>query len=231
MKNKLLSVILFSAILVCTFSATCFATQSKYDKFDISSVTFTQDAGENMAAVALSQQSKTGADFGYTEEWCADFVGDCAILTNQADAVPLYGAVEGLYTRLLDRNAVEVTDSPKAGDLIFINWNGGERRAHIEIIYDFDERTNTVYTVGGNTGSFSTVSERRVSTHKLVLGSDKIKNILRPDYSTCTEHSYILFNCTECGMLRPEISDFINQLKAFIYNLKNMLDSLIDIQM
>lgn len=225
MKNKLISIILCTFMLISVFSVTSLATQSRYESFDISPVTLTSDAGENMAAVALSQLGKTGRDLGYTEEWCADFVGDCAILTGQSEAVPLYGGVEGLYTRLKDNNAAEITEAPKKGDLVFINWNGEARRGHIEIVYDFDEKTNTVYTVGGNTGSYSTVSERRVSTHKLTLGSDKIKNILRPAYSTCSDHTFGLFTCTRCGTLRPEISDFINRLKAFIYNVKNMLTS------
>lgn len=226
---RILSLIICLSILFSSFLIPVFATQSKYENFDISEVTMTSDAGKNMAAVALSQTGKTGQDFGYTEEWCADFVGDCAILTGQSDAVPLYGGVEGLYTKLIDKAAVTITDTPKAGDLIFINWNGEARKAHIEIIYDFDEETNTVYTVGGNTGSFSTVSERRVSTHKLSLSSDKIKAILRPDYSSCESHSYIFFTCKSCGALHPEISSLINAIKAFIYNIKNMLDSIIGI--
>lgn len=227
--TKHLSLLLCTTMLFALSDTTAFATQSRYENFDISSVTITSDAGKNMADVALSQMGKTGRDLGYSEEWCADFVGDCAILTGQSDAVPLYGAVEGLYTRLLERNATAVTDNPKPGDLVFINWNKEERKAHIEIVYSFDEATKTVHTVGGNTGSFSSYYERRVSTHKLSLDSKMIKAILRPDYNTCTEHSYVLFTCQNCGATHAGITELINRLMAFIYNIRNLFNSFVNI--
>lgn len=215
-------------MLLALTATTAFATQSKYESFDISSVTLTADAGKNMAEIALSQMGKTGKELGYSEEWCADFVGDCAILASQTDAVPLYGGVEGLYTRLLERNAVAVTENPRPGDLVFINWDKAERKAHIEIVYDFDEKTGTVHTVGGNTGSFSSYYERRVSTHKISLDSQMIKIILRPDYNTCTEHNFVLLSCKNCGAVSPVLANFVNQIRAFIYNLKNMFDSIMN---
>lgn len=176
-----------------------------------------------MAAIALAQLGKTGTDLNYSEEWCADFVGDCAIIVEQSAAVPLYGGVEGLYTRLLDADATEVTSEPIPGDLVFINWDGEERKSHIEIVYDYDAETNTVFTVGGNTGEYDSYYERKVGTHEISLDSDMIKAILRPDYSDCSEHSFLLFTCTKCGALHPIISSFINQIKAFFYSLLNML--------
>ncbi|MBO5935794.1 MAG: hypothetical protein J6Q94_09945 [Clostridia bacterium] len=224
--SKSISCILSVILLVLVFTSTAFATQSNYDKFDTSAFSLTDNPGEDMAAIALAQLGKTGSDLNYSEEWCADFVGDCAIIIEQSTAVPLYGAVEGLYTKLLDAGATEVTDEPVPGDLVFINWDGAERKGHIEIVYDYDAETKTVFTVGGNTGDYDSYYERHVGTHEIILGSDTIKAILRPDYNDCSEHSYLLFSCTKCGELHPAISSFINQIKAFFYSLLNMLKSL-----
>ncbi len=220
--TKALSLIISIVLLVSVFTSTAYATQSNYNKFDTSAFSLTDNPGKDMSVIALAQLGKTGEELNYSEEWCADFVGDCAILIEQSDAVPLYGGVEGLYTRLVDADATEITDSPAPGDLVFINWNGEERKSHIEIVYDYDEETNTVFTVGGNTGN-SDYYESKVGTHEINLDSDIIKAILRPAYNEyCAEHSFLLFTCTKCGALHPTISSIINQIKAFFYSIMNL---------
>lgn len=220
--TKILSLIISVVMLASIFTSTAYATQSNYNNFDTSEISLTDNPGKNMAAIALAQLGKTGTDLNYSEEWCADFVGDCAIIAEQSAAVPLYGSVEGLYTRLLDAGATEVTSAPVPGDLVFINWDGEERKGHIEIVYDYNAETNTVFTVGGNTGDYDTYYERKVGAREISLDSYVIKAILRPAYSDCAEHSFLLFTCTKCGALHPSISSFINQIKAFFYNLINI---------
>ena len=151
---KSLSATMAALLLLTSLASTAFATQSNYQKFDTSELTLTANPGQDMADLALAQLGKTGRELNYSEEWCADFVGDCAILTKQSAAIPLYGGVEGLYPRLVDAGASVVTDKPKAGDIIFINWDGNERLAHVEIVYGYDEASDTVLTVGGNTGDY-----------------------------------------------------------------------------
>lgn len=218
--SKALSFIISVFLLISIFTMTASATQSNYNKFDTSSLSLTDNPGNDMAAIALAQSGKTGTELNYSEEWCADFVGDCAILAGQSAAVPLYGGVEGLYTRLINAGATHVTDSPVPGDLVFINWNGEERKGHIEIVYDYDEESGTVFTVGGNTGDYQSYYERKVGIHEINLDSDTIKAILRPAYSeNCGDHTFLLFTCTKCGALNPSISSFINQIKSFFYSL------------
>ena len=65
------------------------ATQSKTSGFS-SDYTLSGDPAADMAAIALAQEGRTGSDIGYTEEWCANFIGDCALLAGQADAVPVH---------------------------------------------------------------------------------------------------------------------------------------------
>ena len=43
---------------------------------------------QNMVNVAYAQIGKTGVDLNYTENWCADFVSDCAELSGYGSAVP-----------------------------------------------------------------------------------------------------------------------------------------------
>lgn len=221
--SKALSLVICVLLLATIFTSTASATQSNYQRFDTSSLSLTDNPGKDMSVIALAQLGKTGRELNYSEEWCADFVGDCAILVEQSAAVPLYGGVEGLYTRLIDADATEITTSPVPGDLVFINWDGEERKGHVEIVYDYDEATNTVFTVGGNTGGYDSYYDRMVGTHEINLDSEVIKSILRPTYSEyCADHSFLLFTCTKCGALHPAISSFINQIKAFIYSILNI---------
>ena len=61
--------------------------QSRADHFYKDYTLGTNDA-ENMIAIALAQKDRTGSSLGYTEDWCAEFVSDCAILANVDDVIP-----------------------------------------------------------------------------------------------------------------------------------------------
>ena len=191
-------------------------TQSRTSGF-LKNYTLTGDGASDMVAIALAQEGRKGSQFGYTEEWCANFVSDCAILAGQSEAIPQYGGVSGLYDRIIKAGGKVTTSSPKVGDICFINWNGGTSMGHVEIVYQVSG--SKVYTIGGNSGSGSSLSTRLVKKHA-PLSSSYIVKIVRPAYvKTIQPHDcdqgtyksytdahphYKRYACSVCG----EVNEF-----------------------
>lgn len=146
----------------------------------------TGDGSTDMVSIALAQEGRTGAEFGYNEEWCADFICDCAIIASQSDAIPQYGGVAGLYDRILAAGGTEIITDPRPGDLCFINWNGGTSMGHVEVIYQVTD--GAVYTIGGNSGSADSLSGRWVKKHA-PLSQQYILSILRPNYTASATYT------------------------------------------
>ena len=124
------------------------ATQSRIGNFN-KNFNLNSDGGNNIVNVALAQYEKTGSNLGYTEDWCADFVSDCAILAGVSDAIPASGGVYILYNNIINNGGLRV-NSPRVGDIAFMSWSGTGGYEHVEIVYRVEG--NTVYTVGGNSG-------------------------------------------------------------------------------
>lgn len=155
-------------------------TQSHYNNFS-SNYTLTGNGATDMVAIALAQEGKTGNQLGYTEQWCADFVCDCACLAGQSAAIPFYGAVAGLRSRLITAGGTYVTvGTARPGDLCIIDWNGTGNNNHIEIVYSANG--STISTIGGNSGSASSLHSRSVKKHN-PLSNSVITCIIRPNYS------------------------------------------------
>ena len=101
MLKKISLIILMLIYLISPFgSLEVYAKQSRIDYFN-KTYTLTGDPIHDIIAVALEQKDKTGSQLGYTEDWCADFVSDCAILAGVAYAIPAHGNVTGLYDNVL----------------------------------------------------------------------------------------------------------------------------------
>lgn len=137
-------------------------------------------ASEDMVAIAQAQLYRSGASFDYTEQWCADFVSDCARLAGQSKAVPFHNNVYGLHDQILEAGGVITTLNPQPGDICFMDWEGDNNWDHVEIVYMVS--AGGVYTVGGNTGLGDTPQSRRVSKHAPIPRS-QIAAILRPAYA------------------------------------------------
>lgn len=155
-------------------------TQSHYENFS-TNYTLTGNGATDIVAVALAQVGMTGAQLGYTEGWCADFICDCAILANQSTAIPLYGGVEGLKNRIIEQGGIDTTNDPHVGDICFIDWSANKGYDHAEIVYSVSG--SRISTVGGNSGSGSNLYEREVKKHD-PLSSNVITCIVRPNYSS-----------------------------------------------
>lgn len=174
-------------VMVCILAAVLLssavpvrALQSRTENFS-SGYELTGSGAADMVAIALAQVGKTGSQLGYTEEWCANFVSDCAILAGQTDAIPAYAYCSGLYNAILGAGGKVTTGSPQPGDICFINWSGGSSMSHVEIVYKVEN--GVVHTVGGNSGGGSTLYSRKVHQHS-PLSSGYIVTIVRPAYAT-----------------------------------------------
>ena len=108
-----------------------YASESRSGNFS-KNYTLTGNGADDMVAIAKAQLGRTKAQMGYIEDWCADFVSDCAKIAGQQSAVPFDGYVPSLLTKIKNAGATEVSKTnAKKGDLVFFGSNGG---AHVEII-------------------------------------------------------------------------------------------------
>ena len=156
------------------------ATQSS-DRFN-KKYTLTGNGADDMVNIALAQEGKTGSEFGYSEQWCSDFVSDCAKLAGQSEAVPFNGNQSNLRAAILKVGGTVTTSSPKAGDICFIDWTAsGKEAGHVEIVYQV--LNGAVHTIGGNTGSGNSLYTRYVKKHA-PLPQQYISSIVRPKYSS-----------------------------------------------
>lgn len=121
------------------------AAQSRTANFD-RNYTLGNDGAQNLAAVA---QAQIGRRLGYTENWCADFVSDCADLAGLSNTIPRNANVTQLYNAVIRAGGTEVS-RPQRGDLIFYKCNCMTRPLlHVGIILD-----NT-YSAEGNLGALT----------------------------------------------------------------------------
>lgn len=183
-----LTVLLLAMIPVSAFPVN--ALQSRTANFS-DQYTLTGYGAADMVSIALAQENKTGKQLGYTEEWCCNFISDCAILAGQTSAIPAYAYCSGLYNAILSAGGKKTTSSPQPGDICFINWDGGSSFQHVEIVYKVEN--GLVYTIGGNSGGGSSLYNRCVYTHD-PLSSKYIVCIVRPNYQVL-DTSYI----TKCS--------------------------------
>lgn len=135
MKQQRLILSIFTVILLLCVSITTYATQSHYEAFITTGFTATGDATIDMPAIAALQIAQSQTDFGYTEDWCADFIIDCAIYAGQTSAIPSNGTCSGLRKGILDAGGTEVT-SPKAGDIVFFYVSGAANPVHVALMID-----------------------------------------------------------------------------------------------
>ena len=172
--------VFLAALLVLSCTATGYAAQSRAANF-LKTYELTGDGPADMVAIAQAQLHRRGASFDYTEQWCADFVSDCARLAGQSTAIPFHNNVYGLRDQILEAGGTITTSAPLPGDICFMDWEADGNWDHVEIVYMVSGAG--VYTIGGNTGAGQTPQERRVAKHAPIPRS-QIAMILRPAYQT-----------------------------------------------
>ena len=116
--------------------------------------------GEDIVSVALSQLGNEGGQpywswYGFNSrvEWCACFVSWCADQCGYIESglVPKFaGCVDGANWFKSNGKWQNRTYEPKAGDIIFFDWEGDGTTDHVGIVEKCEN--GTVYTVEGNSG-------------------------------------------------------------------------------
>lgn len=181
MKKRQIGSILI-LVLILIFPLNVSATQSRTGNFN-KSFTLSGNQANDVCSVALAQYQRTGAMFGYTEGWCADFVSDCAILAGASSAIPASGGVSYLKQNILNAGG-HVVSTPQVGDIAFMDWGGGGNYYHVEIVYAVSG--STVSTIGGNSGrNTSTNSTSEVWKHGPYAVNHKYFTcFVRPNYAS-----------------------------------------------
>lgn len=180
MVKRLCLAVLAICLVISQLGMMGLAAASETENF-VGDYTLTGVGGADMIAIAMAQEGRTGKDFGYDDQWCAYFVSDCARIAGETGAIPAHGTCTYLYQNILSAGGTVSTQDPQPGDICFINWNGGSRMSHVEIVYQVEG--GMVYTIGGNSGSESHYSTRCVKRHD-PIDPACILAILRPNYGT-----------------------------------------------
>ena len=149
------------------------------------------DSISMVVSYAQARVGKTGQQLGYTDQWCAFFVCDCAAYAGQSEAIPRHGNAHNLYFLVLEAGGYEVT-SPRKGDLVFYNCtacdtNGdGISMMHVGLV------ENESYTIEGNLDGSSyltrTVKRKGINERYSHSSSHSTDNyvrrvFVRPNYS------------------------------------------------
>lgn len=164
---------------------TASATQTRSGNFS-KAYKRTGNPANDIVAVAEAQCGKNGRNLGYSEEWCADFVTDCARLAGDGGVPYNYnnrGSCISLYKYMVKScgaNDVSPKDAKK-GDLIFFDWAGKKsvnNLHHVAIVTGYSNGKITV--IGGNQGTNSTLYTRKVSYATYSINSKSVAKIVRP---------------------------------------------------
>lgn len=175
--KQILAALLVAIMLVGVAPITASATQSRTDYFN-KSYSYSSNPADYIMNIAQAQIGRTKSQMGYTEAWCADFVGDCAKLAGQEAAIPLYGGCGGLLTKVLNAGGQRVSNRQK-GDLVFYYCTVCGCYVHVGLVLD-----NT-YSVEGNFGGKVTKVNGiyRDSNYHSTSSGTIVKVYVRPNYN------------------------------------------------
>ena len=121
---------------------------------------FTAGSNQGIVEVALTQIGNEGGQpywswYGFDSrvEWCACFVSWCADQCGYIDSglIPKFaGCIDGANWFKSNNRWNNRNYEPKAGDIIFFDWEGDGTTDHVGIVEKCEN--GTVYTVEGNSG-------------------------------------------------------------------------------
>ena len=207
---------LFSMLPITNLTASAISCQK--DGFDKSRYTLSGNMAEDVATIAKSQKGRTGAQFGYTEAWCDEFVADCIENAGADSSIVGHGGTVADFESIMrqKKGAVEVS-SPQVGDLVFFTYS------HVEIVTKVEN--GTVYCAGGNNGGTGNYKTNYCAGERKLYATARL--YLRPNYKNINPKKwYENYECPDLG------TDFY----AYIINtqewkmLTNESDNNIDIQ-
>ncbi len=147
--------------------------------------TLTGNMAQDVATIAKSQAGRTGADFGYTEAWCDEFVADCIENAGADSSIVGHGGRVSDFEQVMrNKGAVEVS-TPQTGDLVFFTFS------HVEIITKVVN--GTPYCAGGNNGGTGNYRTNYCRPEHLVSSTGSVRLYLRPNYKNTPSPNVNLF--------------------------------------
>lgn len=152
-KKRWISLIMVAVMIVtlvpfvpCSEKTTVYAALSAYNRLN-RNVAMTGNAAVDIVNIACAQANRTGDDLGYSNDWCAQFVIDCARAAGCSQYIGNSPGVPTFYSQVIRKDGKVVSDSQvQVGDLAFTGNLG-----HVEIVYKIVG--GQIWTVGGNTGN------------------------------------------------------------------------------
>lgn len=149
MKKRFLSLFL-SVLMIFTIlpNNVVMAFQNRAGNYS-KNYSLTGNYANDIVSVAKAQIGKRQSYLGYSEDWCADFVMDCARLAKIPDnVIPCNyspGAyVPSLYTYMVNNCGATKVSNPQAGDILFYYCSACKGYKHVAIAMD------STYSIEGN---------------------------------------------------------------------------------
>lgn len=162
---------LFSMLSITNLTASAISCQK--DGFDKSRYTLSGNMAEDVATIAKSQKGRTGAQFGYTEAWCDEFVADCIENAGADSSIVGHGGTVADFEAVMrQKKGAVVVSSPQVGDLVFFTYS------HVEIVTKVEN--GTVYCAGGNNGGTGNYKTNYCAGERKLYATARL--YLRPNY-------------------------------------------------
>ena len=133
----------------------------------------------NGYVAGANKNNKYGAYFGHNNcDWCAYFVSWCARMAGVSENVIKTNGWAGDLGSFGAPSYLRGQVNPQPGDIVYYNFNGIAGPEHVEIVTEV--RTNTIVSVGGNTGG----GNGKVGVREISKTSGYIYGYERPSYSS-----------------------------------------------
>lgn len=199
------------------------ATDTRSDNFS-KNYSYSSNPGQYVANIAKAQLGKKKADFGYIEDWCADFVCDCAKIAGQSSAVPPNGGVSYLREAVIKAGGDPVSQAT-AGDLVFYYCNKCGCYAHVGIALD------STYSIEGNCGGQvkQLQGEYYDASGHTVSGGAIIRSFIRPAYNGSSQDTTKPTDLWITANVSSAIC--VGQTVTFNYNIKGATSKSIGIDL
>ena len=206
---------LFSMLSITNLTASSISCQK--DGFDKSRYTLSGNMAEDVATIAKSQKGRTGAQLGYTEPWCDEYVADCIENAGADSSIVGHGGTVADFEAVMRKKGAVEVSSPQVGDLVFFTYS------HVEIVTKVEN--GTVYCAGGNNGGTGNYKTNYCAGERKLYATARL--YLRPNYKNINPKKW--YENYECPDLGTDFYAYIINTQAWKM-LTNESDNNIDIQ-
>ena len=202
---------LFSMLPITNLTASAISCQK--DEFDKSRYTLSGNMAEDVATIAKSQKGRTGAQFGYTEAWCDEFVADCIENAGADSSIVGHGGTVADFEAVMrQKKGAVVVSSPQVGDLVFFTYS------HVEIVTKVEN--GTVYCAGGNNGGTGNYKTNYCAGERKLYAQARL--YLRPNYKNANPPTNLSIQSDKTAITAGESI-------SFSYTIENSNESCIGI--